>query len=252
MTGKTGLTNIEKVAAIIPAAGAGVRMGGQRAKQFLDLGGAPLLALTLRPFESCPAVDAVILVVPSSDVEYCRKEIVERFKLEKVRDVVPGGKRRQDSVRLGLEAAGGECGLVLIHDGARPLIDEALIGRVIETAKAHRAVITGMPAKETVKEVNDLTEVARTHDRKSIWLVQTPQAFRWEDIIAAHRKASEEGWEEATDDSLLMERLGIPVKVIEGLERNIKVTTPYDFELARMLLGRASGSGSGQKSKRNL
>ena len=222
-------------------------MGEKRAKQFLDLDGAPLLALTLRPFESCHAVNAVVLVVPSGAVEYCRKEIVKKFKLKKIKNVVPGGDRRQDSVRLGLEAAGDEYGLVLIHDGARPLIDEALIERVIETAKKHRAVITGMPAKETVKEVNHLIEVEKTHDRRRIWLVQTPQAYRREDIITAHQRALEEKWGEVTDDSLLIERLGIPVKVIEGSEKNIKVTTPYDFELARILLGLDPGSWSDPK-----
>ena len=242
MTKKSALTNIEKAVAIIPAAGSGLRMGGERAKQFIDLDGIPLLALTLRPFESCASVDAVILVVPFNAVEYCRKEIVKKYKLKKIKEIVPGGKRRQDSVRLGLEAAGAEYGLVLIHDGARPLIDEALIDRVITTAKKHRVVITGMPAKETVKEVNQLSEVEKTYERQKIWLVQTPQVFRREDIIAAHRRALEERWDEATDDSLLMERLGIPVKVIEGSEKNIKVTTPYDLELARILLGRDSGS----------
>jgi len=225
--------------AVIPAAGLGIRMGSEQAKQFLDLDGRLLLAVTLEPFQNCRAVDAIILVVPSDDVDYCRKEIVAAFEFDKVKKVVPGGERRQDSVRSGIEATNGKYALVLIHDGVRPVIDKDLIERVIEKAKTHRAVITALPAKETVKEVTDQGEVVKTYDRKSVWLVQTPQVFRYEDISAAHKKALVEGWEGATDDSLLVERLGIPVNVIEGSEKNIKVTTPFDLELARFLLGHA-------------
>ena len=224
--------------AVIPAAGYGIRMGSGRAKQFLDLDGRPMLAATLEPFQNCSAVNAIILVVPSDDVDYCRKEIVAAFEFDKVKKVVPGGERRQDSVRSGIEATNGRYGLLLIHDGVRPVIDKALIERVIEKAKTHRAVITALPAKETVKEVTGQGEVVKTYDRKSVWLVQTPQVFRYQDIAAAHQKALSEGWEEATDDSLLVERLGIPVNVIEGSEKNINVTTPFDLELARFLLGR--------------
>ncbi len=224
--------------AIITAAGSGTRMGIEQAKQFLDLVGRPLLAVTLEPFQKCRAVDAIILVVPSKDMDFCRKEIVAAFGFDKVKKVVPGGERRQDSVRSGIEATNGEYGFVLIHDGVRPVIDEALIESVVKKSKTHRAVITALPAKETVKEVTGLGEVVKTYDRNRVWLVQTPQVFRYKDIAAAHQKALFEGWEEATDDSLLVERLGIPVNVIEGSEKNIKVTTPDDLELARFFLGR--------------
>ena len=105
MTKKEKGSDLNKTVAIIPAAGSGTRMGGDRAKQFVEIEGRPLLAVTLKPFQTCPAVDAIILVVPSMDVDYCRKEIVEKFKLEKVKNVIPGGTRRQDSVRIGIEAA---------------------------------------------------------------------------------------------------------------------------------------------------
>ena len=152
------------------------------------------------------------------------------------RKIVPGGKRRQDSVRLGLEATEGKYDLVLIHDGVRPLIEKGLIERVIEEAMVNRAVITALRAKETVKEVNNIRQVVKTFDRERVWMVQTPQAFRYQDILKAHQKALEEEWEEATDDALLIERSGITVKVVEGSEKNIKVTTPHDLELARFLL----------------
>ena len=238
MTEKMDLSHPQKTVAIITAAGSGVRMGTKRAKQFLDLCGSPLLAMTIIPFQHCSQVGAVVLVVPLGDVDYCQKEIVERFRLNKVMKVVPGGKTRQDSVRLGVKAAGGEFDLVLIHDGVRPVISAAFIGRVVETAQGHRAVITGLPVKQTVKGVNSRYEVVKTYDRQSIWLIQTPQIFRYNDILSAHEKALHEGWNNATDDSTLIEKLGIPVKVIEGSEQNIKVTTPYDLELARFLLNR--------------
>lgn len=224
-----------KTVAIIPAAGVGVRMGGDRSKQFLELDGRPLIVTTLEKFQICPAVDSIILVVPPNDVDYCQREIVGRYNLTKVEKVIAGGMRRQDSVRLGIEASGGDYGLVLIHDGVRPLITSELIERIVAAAREHRAVITGMPAKETVKGVDKNGCVVKTYDRQQVWLVQTPQAFRYEDILMAHQRAVREGWEGATDDALLMEKVGIPVKVIEGSEDNIKVTTPHDLELTRFL-----------------
>ncbi|MBW1888776.1 MAG: 2-C-methyl-D-erythritol 4-phosphate cytidylyltransferase, partial [Deltaproteobacteria bacterium] len=139
---------------------------------------------------------------------------------------------------LGLEASGGDYGLVLIHDGVRPLVDSSLIERVVTIARKDRAVITALPAKETVKKVDRDCMVIKTYDRQQIWLVQTPQAFRYTDIMMAHQRALSEGWEDVTDDAVLMEKIGIPVKVIQGSEYNIKVTTPHDLELARFLLNR--------------
>ena len=247
MTEKKGSISIPKTVAIIPAAGSGSRLGGPRAKQFLDIHGMPLLALTLNPFQHSSAVDEIILVVPKKDVHYCRQKIVQRFGFDKVKEVVPGGERRQDSVRMGLEAAGRDYRLVLIHDGARPIISSAFIEQVIQTARTHRAVITARPAKETVKAVNGKGEVVKTYDRRQVWLVQTPQVFHYEDILTAHQAALREGWEEATDDSILIEKLGIPVKVVEGTEQNIKVTTPYDLDMVRFLLKNKSIALFGQK-----
>jgi 2-C-methyl-D-erythritol 4-phosphate cytidylyltransferase len=222
--------------AVIPAAGSGIRMKSERAKQFLSLDGRPVLAVTLMFFQDCNEVDGVVLVVPPGDVAFCREHIVEKFGLTKIDKIVPGGKRRQDSVRLGIEATEGKYDLVLIHDGVRPVIEKGLLKRVIEAAMAHRAVIAALPAKETVKEVDDRREVVRTYERDRVWMVQTPQAFRYQDIAKAHEMAVAQGWDEATDDALLVERLGIPITVVEGSESNIKVTTPYDLELARFLL----------------
>lgn len=232
-----------KTVAIIPAAGAGVRMGTGQAKQFLDFEGKPLLAVTLEKFQLSPVIDGIVAVVPAAEVDYCKREIVDRYALNKVTDVVRGGERRQDSVRLGIEACGGGYGLVLIHDGVRPLVRPELIERLVIAAGKDRAVIAALPAKETVKGVDRNHLVTRTYDRQQVWLVQTPQVFRHEDIFMAHKRAVEEGWEEVTDDALLIERVGIPVRVIEGYEDNIKVTTPHDLELARFLLTRRKESG---------
>jgi 2-C-methyl-D-erythritol 4-phosphate cytidylyltransferase len=225
-----------KIVAIIPAAGTGVRMRANQPKQFLDLDGKPVLVRTLEVFQACSIVDSIILVIPEQDVEYAQKEIVDSYGLEKVEKVVSGGERRQDSVRLGLEAWEVNDGLVLIHDGVRPLVSEDLIARVIEAAKENRAVITALPAKDTVKEVGENAFVVKTYARQKVWLIQTPQVFRYEDILMAHQRAIQENWQEATDDALLMEKVGIPVKVIEGSEDNIKVTTPRDLELARFII----------------
>jgi len=233
----------KKTLALIPAAGAGIRMGAGRAKQFLDLCGSPVLAVTLRKFQFSPLVHEIVAVVPPGEVEYCRQEIVQRFGLDKVKRVVEGGRRRQDSVRLGLEASGAGFDLVVIHDGVRPLVREETLERVLSAAGKDRAVVAGLPARDTVKEVDGDLRVTRTYPRRQVWLVQTPQVFRYEDILAAHREAVREDWDEMTDDALLVERIGVPVRVVEGTEDNIKVTTPQDLELARFFYARQQGLG---------
>jgi 2-C-methyl-D-erythritol 4-phosphate cytidylyltransferase len=227
-----------KTVAVIPAAGAGLRMGSKVLKQFMELEGRPLLAVTLENFERCPDVESVFVVVPAESVSHCKEKIVNRFRLSKVREVLAGGERRQDSVRIGLEVTQGEFDLALIHDGVRPFVHPEFISRIIQAASQHRAVIPVMPLKETLKEVGNDGRVKGTMERGSLRLVQTPQAFRYQDILSAHRCAAEENWEEMTDDALLLERMGMAVHVVEGLEENIKITTPYDLELARFILGR--------------
>ncbi len=231
---------IYQVVAIIPAAGIGARMGFEKAKQFMDLCGKPILAVTLSHFQKCNLVDKIVLVVSQDDVDYCKREIVDRYKLSKVFKVIVGGKRRQDSVRNGVEAVADSCRWVLIHDGVRPLVTNGLIERVIKVAKDFRAVITGLPVKETVKEIDGQGSVLRSVDRSQLWLIQTPQIFRWEDINLAHQEAVKHGWEEATDDAFLIEKMGIPVKIIEGEGNNIKVTTPQDLDIARLLISKKS------------
>ena len=186
----------------MPAAGSGTRMGLKKAKQFMELCGKPILAVTLSHFQECNLIDRIVVAVSQDDVDYCRREIVDRYKLSKVSKVIVGGKRRQDSVRRGIEAISDSCRLVLIHDGVRPLATNGLIKRVIKAANDFRAVITGLPVKETVKEADSKGRVLRSIDRGHLWLIQTPQIFRWEDIHLAHQKAIKHDWEEATVDAV--------------------------------------------------
>ena len=225
-------------AAVIPAAGAGIRMGAEGPKQFLLLNGRPILAVTLEAFERCPVIETVVLVVPGDAVSACEREFLEGRSPTKVRRVVPGGARRQDSVRLGVEACPPESDLVVVHDGVRPLVRADLIERTVDAAREHGAAVAALPARETVKQVRDGAWVERTLERQSLWLVQTPQAFLRADLLAAHQRALDEGWEEMPDDASLVERAGHPVRVVDGAEDNIKVTTPNDLEVARFLLGR--------------
>ena len=229
-----------QVIAIIPAAGIGARMRSDQAKQFIDLCGKPILAVTLNHFQKCSLVDKIVVVVSEDDVDYCNREIVDRYQQSKVCMVVAGGKRRQDSVRKGLESVGDLCKWVLIHDGVRPLVTTGLIEKVIKAAKKFRAVITGLPVKETVKELDDQGMVSQSVHRSHLWLIQTPQIFQFEDINLAHQKAIQDGWEEATDDAFLIEKMGIPVKIIKGEENNIKITTPRDLDIARFLMSKRS------------
>lgn len=227
-----------KTIAIIPAAGFGIRMSSDIPKQYLKLNDRPILSITVKKFNECALINEIILVVPPMDVDFCKKEIVEKFGFNKVIKVIPGGSRRQDSVRAGIEAIEGECDSVLIHDGVRPFVKSETIEKTVKLIPENRAVITALPAKDTVKKVGEGGFVLKTYDRRLLWLVQTPQAFLYEDIYNAHMKALMEGWDELTDDALLMEKMGIPVRVIPGDEENIKITTPHDLEYAEFLLNR--------------
>ncbi len=225
---------MERVCAIIASAGKGSRMGTGTKKQYLLLRGRHILAHTISVFESCPSVHDIVLVVPEGEVGLCEDEIVKPSGFSKVRKIVEGGRERQDSVRKGLSAAQG-CDIVMIHDGVRPFVTEELIKDVLAAASRWGAAIPGIPVRDTVKTVDGEGLVVRTLDREALRLIQTPQAFRKELIMEAHRKALEEGVL-STDDSALVERLGRPVAVVEGSWKNIKITTRDDLELAELIM----------------
>ena len=227
------------VAALIPAAGSGARMGGPVAKPFLQLDGREILAHTLEVFENAPLIDDVWVMVGAGDVLACRRGIVERYGFKKVRGVVPGGASRQESVRRGLRRLDAGVDLVVVHDGVRPFLTEAVLRETLACAAAYGAAVSAVPLRDTLKRVSGRGEVEATVPRDHLWRTQTPQAFRRELLDAAHRQARQQGLS-ATDDAGLLESLGHPVRVVPGLEGNIKITTPDDLDLAERLLG-ASG-----------
>ncbi|MCL6471279.1 MAG: 2-C-methyl-D-erythritol 4-phosphate cytidylyltransferase [Firmicutes bacterium] len=221
--------------ALIVAAGKGKRMGNKRGKQFLPLLDKPVLAHTLISFEQAVSVDEVIVITTEENLDKCRS-VVDKYNASKVSKVVVGGKERQDSVYQGLVTAGDIKGVdvVMVHDGARPLVDPDLINRVAGGLVDCDGAIAGIPAKDTIKLVKD-DFIVETLDRMQTWQIQTPQAFHFETLLCAHEKAKSEGFY-GTDDSVLVERIGGRVKVVLGSEENIKITTPADLIIAEAIL----------------
>jgi 2-C-methyl-D-erythritol 4-phosphate cytidylyltransferase len=221
--------------AIIAAAGRGVRMGGGRPKQFREISGTPIIIHTLRRFERCATVAQTFAVVPAEECSEFRS-LASRFGLRKLAQIVAGGRTRAESVWRGLEAVGGGAtvGVVAVHDGARPFVTPEEIDRVVREAETTGAAILAAPAVETMKEVED-GRVVRTPERRRLWRAQTPQCFRHEVLRRAYERALSEGLD-ATDDSALVERLGVTVHVVEGGAHNVKITSPADFALAEMML----------------
>ncbi len=228
-----------KTLAIIPAGGAGRRMGGGVPKQFLPLAGVPVLVHTLRAFQRSPIIDEIFLVVPEGDMAAVRRDFVEGHGLSKVTAVIAGGTERQDSVANALMQVRDVHGIVLVHDGVRPFVSGELISRVVATADEHGAAAVGVPVRDTVKAVSTAGEVVKTVEREGLWLTQTPQAFRRQLICAAYEKAAQDRFS-GTDDSSLVERMGVSVRMIPGDHDNIKLTTPEDLALGAIILRRFS------------
>jgi 2-C-methyl-D-erythritol 4-phosphate cytidylyltransferase len=224
-----------RVAAVIPAGGVGTRFGARTPKQFLRLGRLPILTATVRHFARHPAVRAVVVAAPESWVARARR-ILGRVARDGSLTVVAGGRTRQDSVWLALQATPEDAEIVVVHDAVRPLITRRLIDAVVRAAAAEGAAICALPITETVKRVR-AERVEATLDRSELWAVQTPQAFRADLLREAHEKARRDGVV-GTDDAMLVERLGHPVRVVRGLVENVKITTPADLRWARSLAGR--------------
>ena len=220
-----------RVATIIPAAGQGVRMGGK--KQFLKLDGIPIFIHTLRKFAACPEVSEIFMAAPAEDISAI-EETLRAERLSKEVMVVAGGNRRQDSVENCLGVLSRDTDLVAVHDAVRPFVTVALICAVIEEAARTGASILGILSVDTVKQVQQ-TRIVGTIPRERIVMAQTPQVFRYELLKQAFAKAREENFI-GTDEASLVEHLGHEVTVVPGSERNIKITTPADLELARFYL----------------
>jgi 2-C-methyl-D-erythritol 4-phosphate cytidylyltransferase len=225
--------------AIIAAAGQGKRLGGKRAKQFLELAGTPIIIHTLKRFEQCASIDQIYVVLPAEDAAGFLK-LAAGYGLRKLTRVVAGGPSRAASVWRGLQAVrAATARIVAVHDGVRPFVTPEEISRTIEAADTCGAAILTTPATDTIKEV-ERGMVRRTLLRTHLRHALTPQCFRY----ALLRRAYEEAGEldaEMTDDSALVERLGLPVAVVEGDARNIKITRPADIALAEILLREFEG-----------
>ncbi len=227
----------KKISAVIVAAGMGKRMERNYNKQYIKLEGVPILAHTAIQLQNHPHIDEVVIVVGQGEVEYCRENIVEKNNLQKVKMIVEGGKERYHSVYNGIKAVSEECELVLIHDGARPFVTREIINESIASANTYGCSIVGMPVKDTIKVIDEEGFVKDTPKRDQLWLVQTPQTFKKDLILQAHQKREKEDLA-VTDDAMLVEALGRRVKMIRGDYENIKITTPEDLEVGRVILKR--------------
>ena len=225
-----------KSVAIIAAGGLGKRMRADVPKQYLLLSGRPILTHTVARFEAAQTIGEIILVVPPRETDYVAREIVEKYGISKVTDIVAGGKERQDSVRNGIRHIGSDVDIVAIHDGARPFIVTELIDAAVRKARDVGAVTLGVPVKDTVKRVREDGIIEETLKRDEIWLTQTPQVFARDIIEDAYRWAYAGGYR-ATDDSRLVEMTGRAVGMIQGTYDNIKITTREDLLLAEAIIG---------------
>lgn len=222
------------VSAVIVAAGQGRRMNSDINKQYIEIAGKPVLSRTLQVFEDCNKIDEIILVVNSQDIFYCKENIVGFNHIHKVKALVAGGTERQVSVYNGLMEVSSSCNIVLIHDGARPFISRKCIEDSIDAACEYGAACVAVPVKDTIKMADDEDFIAMTLERSLLWSIQTPQAFRYDLIMEAHKKSKESGYM-GTDDAVLVERLGIKTKLVMGDYSNIKITTQEDICIGEAL-----------------
>jgi 2-C-methyl-D-erythritol 4-phosphate cytidylyltransferase len=226
--------------ALIVAAGKGLRMQAKQRKQYLELAGRPILTRTLLTFERHPEIDRIFVALPEDDIEFCRKTMIVAAGLRKAIHLVAGGDHRQVSVLNGLRSIPETDGIVLIHDGVRPLVTHALISACIAGARTWGACIPAIKALETLKKVTPYDCIERTVNRERICMAQTPQAFRLAWIRQAHESAVRHGWT-ATDDASLLEQMGTAVHVIDGARSNLKITRPEDLALAEAIFQSCAG-----------
>lgn len=231
---------MENFTAIILSAGSGSRMKSDIPKQYMDIDGYPVIYYSLKAFEESD-VRSIVLVTGVDDVDYCRKEIVQKYNFKKVKAIVPGGNERYDSVYEGLKAAAG-ADYVMIHDGARPMITQDIIKRTISMTKEYRACVVGMPVKDTIRIIDENAFSKETPDRKTLWMMQTPQSFSYELLYRSYQKLyqdinSANDVPQITDDAMVVEYgSGVKARIIEGSYENIKITTPEDISIAKTFL----------------
>ena len=224
---------MSKVSAIVLAAGKGSRMGGKVKKQFLDLNSKPILYYALKAFSDNDNIDEIIIVTSEEEIDYCRKDIVEKYEFNKVSCITSGGRERQQSVLNGLKSI-KDCEVVLIHDGARPFVTTEIIDKGIEFAELYGAAAPGVTPKDTIKVKDKDNFSISTPERSSLVAIQTPQCFRY-DIIKKCHDNIKENQIQVTDDTMVVERYAHKVYLYEGEYTNIKVTTPEDLIIAEHL-----------------
>lgn len=225
-----------KIWVVVPSAGSGSRMGAKVHKQFLCLREKEILAWTLEIFQEMPEIEGIVLVCSKEDKKQC-ESLLEKYGLIKVRFVVEGGATRQESVYRGLCAVPKDCTIVLIHDGARPFVKKEQVLATIRQAEKSGGALLAVPVKDTIKVMGQNNCVADTPERSTLYAAQTPQTFRFDEIIKAHEAAYRNGDTSCTDDSQIMERYGdLPVAIVEGSYENFKITTPVDLILAEEMI----------------
>ncbi|NMM63477.1 2-C-methyl-D-erythritol 4-phosphate cytidylyltransferase [Clostridium sp. P21] len=220
--------------AVILAAGKGKRMGAGINKQFLNIKDKPILYYSLNTFSKSSFIDEIILVCAESEIDYCKKQIVEKYNIPKVHSFVAGGKERQDSVLNGLKSI-VDCNIVLIHDGARPFVTHKIIEDGIKYAEAYGACACGINSKDTIKVRDSEGFSTDTLDRSKLFCVQTPQCFKYDLIVKCHKKLKQDNVV-VTDDTAVAERFGNKVYLYKGSYNNIKITTQEDLGIAEKIL----------------
>jgi 2-C-methyl-D-erythritol 4-phosphate cytidylyltransferase len=231
-----------KVFAIVPAAGSGKRLGGSVKKQFLLLKDKPIIVHTLQRFEHCPDVDEIAIAVPEQSIAEM-ESLVSHYRLHKVSLVTVGGEKRQDSVYNILKRFTFKpSDIVLVHDGVRPFIESKRISQLIRICKEHEAAVLAVQPKDTIRRSRGGEFFDQTLDRYALWLVQTPQAFRASILMKAFKKARHDRFY-TTDESGLVERMGVRVRIVEGSYDNIKITTQEDVDLGRLIYERWRAKG---------
>lgn len=229
----------EKITAIVLAAGRGSRMKSEVQKQYMTLAGKPVVVHSLEQFEKSD-VDEIILVTGEEEIEYCRENIVDAYHITKVKKIVAGGSERYESVYYALESM-DDCQYVFIQDGARPCITGEIIQSCIKNVREYGTCIIGMPVKDTIKIVDESAFAKETPNRATLWQIQTPQCFVYDEIKLAYEKMMESGVNNITDDAMVMEQFGDRrVKLVCGSYENIKITTPEDMEIGELFLRKIS------------
>lgn len=227
---------MSKCIGIVLAAGQGSRMGTKVQKQFLQIGGHPVLYYSLLCFQESPLIHEIILVTSENAISYCKEMIVDKYGFSKVSRVIPGGKERYDSVYAGLLAC-IDCDYVFIHDGARPFIEEKILQRGLEGARKTGACVIGMPSKDTIKIADEKGYVKETPARSCVWAIQTPQVFEYSLIRKAHESIRKKDISAITDDAMIVEQeTGVKICLEKGAYKNIKITTPEDIAVAEAFL----------------